>query len=464
MKINIQDIHNDKPSEEQKLIDNNSKKKIQIINDDSHKNNYQLQSINSISINKNGLNEKIKVNNNNGLSEEEVKKAKENSFILLGKTGVGKTSLLNVIYGKEAGKVGLELKAETDKSCCYYIKENIDNKYIYFCIIDTPGLFDTRGRETDQQHKKELMKLISDENLKIKGLLFLSNFQLERFDASEQYTMIDYNKIFPLKDFWNRMIFIFTHYYGDPNGETKEEMRNSYNTTRYKLLKNLMMRVEKVSNPVQLKDLNFKYINIYTTKLNEQKIKNNLEIRKEIITEIMKYIYLKPMFSKLQIFTFENYQLEKNDSFLYNGDLYIYLDSNDKIITQDFHINRISKYLAQNKEQKVQLNIEDCEMDEKGNLFKRTTKKEGFEQIFKNYKGEIGGGLTALSLIGMVCSCFFFPTLPVSLASIASLVTGGYLWKQNRNEKEEDKKRTEEIMKRENIFELIKNEMKKFDK
>ena len=27
MKINIQDIHNDKPSEEQKLIDNNSKKK-----------------------------------------------------------------------------------------------------------------------------------------------------------------------------------------------------------------------------------------------------------------------------------------------------------------------------------------------------------------------------------------------------------------------------------------------------
>ena len=273
--------------------------------------------------------------------------------------------MLNVIYGKEAGKVGHELKAETDKSCCYYIKENIDNKYIYFCIIDTPGLYDTGGREADEQHKKELMKLISDENLKIKGLLFLSNFQIERFDASEQYTMIDYNKIFPLKDFWNRMIFIFTHYYGDPNGETKEEMRDSYNTTRYKLLKNLMMRVEKVSNPVQFKDLNFKYINIYTTKLNEKKIKNNLEIRKEIITEIMKYIDLKPMFSKLQIFTFENYQLEKNDSFLYNGDLYIYLDSNDKIINQDFHINRISKYLAQNKEQKVQLNIEDCEMDEK---------------------------------------------------------------------------------------------------
>ena len=68
------------------------------------------------------------------------------------------------------------------------------------------------------------MALISNENLKIKRLLYLSNFQSERLDASEQSTLIDYIKMFPLKDFRKRIIFVFTHYFGDPNSYTKEEI------------------------------------------------------------------------------------------------------------------------------------------------------------------------------------------------------------------------------------------------
>ena len=60
----------------------------------------------------------------------------------------------------------------------------------------------------------------------MKGILFLSNFRGERFDASEQDPLIQYNAIFLLKDFWKRVILIFTHYYRDPEGDSKEESEN----------------------------------------------------------------------------------------------------------------------------------------------------------------------------------------------------------------------------------------------
>ena len=100
----------------------------------------------------------------------------------------------------------------------------MNEKIIYFCIIDTPGLYDTQGVQVDEIQKK-IMALISNENIKIKGLLFLSNFQSERLDASEQSSLIDYVKMFPLKDFWKKIIFVFTHYFGDPNSYTKEEIK-----------------------------------------------------------------------------------------------------------------------------------------------------------------------------------------------------------------------------------------------
>ena len=175
-----------------------------------------------------------------------------------------------------------------------------------------------------------------------------------------------------------------------------------------------MDKIKDVCTPIQYKDLNLQYI--YNRKLNEEKIKNNLEIRKEMISEISKYVKLKPIFNKLQIFNFENYEIEKNNEFLYDCELYIYIDSNDKIIHKEFHIkNRIPKNLGKNKEKQVNLNVEDCTVNEQGNIIKRTIKKEGFEEIIKNYQGEIGGGITIKSIIGIISGVFFPSILLVSL-------------------------------------------------
>ena len=77
------------------------------------KNSNQTENIKKISIN-----DEDQINDNI-LKEKEIIKAKENGFILIGKTGTGKTSLLNVIYGKDIGKVGHTFLAET-KTSNYY--------------------------------------------------------------------------------------------------------------------------------------------------------------------------------------------------------------------------------------------------------------------------------------------------------------------------------------------------------
>ncbi len=122
------------------------------------------------------------------------------------------------------------------------------------------GLYDTDGIDVDKNQKNEIIKIISKEKIKIKGILFLSNFQNERFDASEQDTLIQYNAIFPLKDFWKRIILIFTHYYGDPY---KNENRNLSKKKYENLLNNdNVIFHSKINESIDI-ILNYNNINNY---------------------------------------------------------------------------------------------------------------------------------------------------------------------------------------------------------
>ena len=396
-------------------------------------------------------------NSEDEMTEIEKKKCKENGFILIGKTGVGKTALLNVIFGKEKGKVGHSSKSETKESNYYCIKYKFNNKIIYFSIIDTPGLFDTEGFDADINQKKDIKNLICKEKIKIKGLFFLANFQNERFDASEQTSLVEYNALFPMKEFWNRIVFIFTHYYGDPDGDSKEEIQVRSQDCLTQIINNIMEKVKKVSSTIDFKEIKKEYVNLYSKVKNDKQLKNNDLIKKDLISIISEYIKLKPMFSQLQIFHFEKFNIELNDKYLYDCDLTLYLDADNNPIYKDFDILKKYQKIDDNiKGQKIIFNSQKCKIDEKGNLIIINSKKDGIKEIFKDSKSKIGGVVTVCSLIGLIFSgIFFHPTIPVC---ILTLLGGAVFIKKSSDEQEKiENDKIMEIMETQNIKKEVKD-------
>ena len=133
------------------------------------------------------------------LTEEELNVARLNGFILTGKKGVGKTTLLNVLFGQEVADTRMNVCARVIKSQVYYLKLKNGS---CISLVDTPGLSDSdnifnKQNEYDNIHLKYIEAAISEEKIHIKGILFLTNFQCIRLDKSEQEALINYNKLFP---------------------------------------------------------------------------------------------------------------------------------------------------------------------------------------------------------------------------------------------------------------------------
>ena len=67
-------------------------------------------------------NEKEDFFEHDNLTDEEKEKAKQNGFILVGKTGTGKTTILNAIFNKVVGKVESSAESVTKITSIYYYK------------------------------------------------------------------------------------------------------------------------------------------------------------------------------------------------------------------------------------------------------------------------------------------------------------------------------------------------------
>ena len=362
-------------------------------------------------------------------SEKEKAEARKNGFILGGKTGAGKSTLLNAIMGEEVAIVKKDSYSVTQETSVYYYKLK-NGKMI--SILDTPGLMDTnliKDPNVDNIHLAEIREKVFKENIQVKGIIFLVNFQNERFDSSEQEALINYNKIFPLEDFWEHILVVFTHYFSDPDGDTEEEMKKTRDKSNKKILGDIMQKIKNISRVINYNDLITKYFNSYSPVKNpKQREKNNRN--KEELEVILENISKKaPLFTKIEIVTKKDFVYEENNIY-YKGTLIIigFIGLAEKPIKEERYIEDRNKIT---KEQYLQLkdNISDVKIDkievgrnEGGELKPETTKNANdgyYYGLFKNsgIGGLIGAGIGVLGA-GLLC------LTPVGAGALAAYSAG----------------------------------------
>ena len=67
----------------------------------------------------------------------------DNCFLLLGRTGVGKSTLTKILSEDQSIEIGESLKSQIQETNCYNFE--IDN--FKYCLIDTPGYDDSNGKD-----------------------------------------------------------------------------------------------------------------------------------------------------------------------------------------------------------------------------------------------------------------------------------------------------------------------------
>uniref|UniRef100_A0A671UN56 AIG1-type G domain-containing protein n=1 Tax=Sparus aurata TaxID=8175 RepID=A0A671UN56_SPAAU len=135
-------------------------------------------------------------------------------IVMLGKTGAGRSSLANTIFGEERFKISHTLNSETRQ--CKSETRSVNGRSI--TLVDTPGLFDTHRSE--EELKPEIVRCITE--CAPGPHAFLIVLKVDIFTDQEQVGMKKIQKYFS-DDVFKSATVVFTH--GDqlPEGETIED-------------------------------------------------------------------------------------------------------------------------------------------------------------------------------------------------------------------------------------------------
>ena len=148
----------------------------------------------------------------------------DNSFLLWGQTGVGKSTLIKILSGNESIKIGHSKESETQKVQRYNC--TFDN--FNYTLIDTPGYDDSNGN--DPKNYAQIRSVLSTGKYKIKGILLLISFQDGLFGESHRKGLEKIVNLFSLDNFWDYIIIVFTKTFCDGDediNDLKERTLNS---------------------------------------------------------------------------------------------------------------------------------------------------------------------------------------------------------------------------------------------
>lgn len=140
-----------------------------------------------------------------------------NTFLLLGRTGVGKSKLAKILSEDKSIKVGETFLPETKIPKCY----NCELDDFRYSVIDTPGYDDLNGN--DKTIFKHIDNFLTSELYKIKGIVLLYSFQDQKFGNNHLEGLNRILKLIPINNFWDYVIIIFTRTYTDGEEDVEEK-------------------------------------------------------------------------------------------------------------------------------------------------------------------------------------------------------------------------------------------------
>jgi predicted GTPase len=139
---------------------------------------------------------------------------KDKVSVLLGITGVGKSSFINAITKKKICKVGDGSDSCTQK----IVQADVANNGYNYYFVDTPGLDDGEG---DQQNIPQLENL-KQKYPRINVFIICLKFNEIRLSLSLKNALIKFMEIFPTPSFWDHVLILRTHSERSKNIEYQE--------------------------------------------------------------------------------------------------------------------------------------------------------------------------------------------------------------------------------------------------
>ena len=194
-------------------------------------------------------------------------------LLLLGITGVGKSTLIKILSEDESVKIGDSLKSETKDASSH--KCQIDN--FNYLLIGSPGYDDSKNFLNIKQS-------LTSNNYKIKGIVLMFSFQEKRFGESHRKGLERIISLIPLDNFWDYITIIFTKTFLDDEDELKDK----------KTLKDFQQIFDTLISAFQkAKNINKVFVNLKEKKTRKDKLNDMTSIFK-------KNSKLEPLFHKLK--------------------------------------------------------------------------------------------------------------------------------------------------------------------